>query len=128
MSKSAKPEKTAAEDGPVVADEADEQYTGIEDLIDRLRARVAERREAGDYPDGLEQELEQHFRRIVFHRTQPDVDQLKADVNALDSHMNFSRANMPIDSDMPGGEIIHRAVNKALARNSEGILQQVQEF
>lgn len=102
---------------------------GIEDLLERLRAKVEQRRAAGEYPEGLEESLNEHFHRIVHHRsTVNPADNLQADVDAIDSHATFSRARMPIDSEVPGGELLHRAINKALARQSQGILQQMQEF
>src|SRR5690348_11218987 len=102
--------------------------TAIDDLITRLKSRVEERRAAGEYPEDLERELEEHFQRIVFHRGVTQIDQLQADIDALDSHMLFSIDNVAVDSDMPGGELIHRALNKALARTHHTIMEQVQEF
>lgn len=102
--------------------------TAIDDLITRLRSRVEERRQNGEYPEGLEDELEAHFRRIVFHRNKAQVDQLQADVDSLDSHMKFTVGIAQADSDVPGGELIHRAMNKAVARTSQNILDQVEEL
>jgi 2-polyprenyl-3-methyl-5-hydroxy-6-metoxy-1,4-benzoquinol methylase len=102
--------------------------TAIDDLVARLKTRVEERRAAGEYPDGLEEELEQHFKRIVFHRTKTQIDQLQSDIDALDSHMQFSLDHVGVDSDMPGGELIHKALTKALARTHNAMTEQVQEF
>jgi 2-polyprenyl-3-methyl-5-hydroxy-6-metoxy-1,4-benzoquinol methylase len=102
--------------------------TAIDDLITRLRTRVEERRANGEYPDGLEDELEAHFRRIVFHRSNAEVSQLQADVDSLDSHMVFTIGTVATDSDIPGGEILHKAMNKAVARTSQTIVDQVQEL
>lgn len=102
--------------------------TAIDDLVARLKSRVEERRASGEYPEGLEEELEQHFRRIVFHRSKTQIDQLQADIDALDSHMAFGIDHLGVDSDMPGGELIHKALNKALARTHNTIIEQVQEF
>src|SRR5580765_6647448 len=95
--------------------------TGIDDLLERLRERVAERRESGQYPEDLEERLEEHFRRIVYHRSKPDVSQLISDIDALDSHMDFSPRPVPMDSSVPGGEIIHKAVNSVIARHTQSI-------
>ena len=107
-----------------------EEHTehGIDDLLERLRARVAERRESGEYPEDLEERLEEHFRRIVYHRSKPDVDQLIADVEALDSHMDMARPDIPVDSSIPGGERIHKAINGAVVRHTQVIHDQMQEF
>jgi O-antigen chain-terminating methyltransferase len=102
--------------------------TAIDDLVARLKSRVEERRAAGEYPDGLEEELERHFHRIVFHRTNPQIDKLQADIDALDSHMQFTLENVGVDSDIPGGELIHKALTKALARTHNAMTEQVQTF
>jgi 2-polyprenyl-3-methyl-5-hydroxy-6-metoxy-1,4-benzoquinol methylase len=102
--------------------------TAIDDLVARLKSRVEERRASGEYPEGLETELEQHFNRIVFHRTKSNIDQLQADIDALDSHMQFTLEHVGVDSDMPGGELIHKALTKALSRTHNAITEQVQEF
>jgi SAM-dependent methyltransferase len=101
--------------------------TGIDDLVARLRSRVAERREAGDYPEDLEAKLEEHFHRIVFHRAETHVDQLRADVEAIDSHMDFA-VKFVNESNVPGGEVIHRVINKAIARTASAMAQQMQDF
>ena len=104
-----------------------EKETGIDDLISRLKERVEERRAAGDYPDDLEKKLEEHFHRIVFHRTKTQVDLLQADVESLDSHMNFE-VKVTSESDVPGGAMIHKAVNRAVARYMDVMTVHMQEF
>jgi SAM-dependent methyltransferase len=101
---------------------------GIDDLIERLRSRVAERRDSGQYPEGLEDELEQHFKRIVFHRTEPELDRVKADIQSLDSHMDFSSKPEQLESGLPGGAAMHKAVGKLVARHNQQLQVQVYEF
>ena len=57
-----------------------EDRPDVDALVAELRARVEQRRQSGVYPPGLEDELDQHFRRIAAHRTIPDSQSL---VNAL---------------------------------------------
>lgn len=102
--------------------------TAIDDLVARLKSRVEERRAAGEYPEGLEEELEQHFQRIVFHRQKTQIDLLQTDIDALDSHMKFSVEDIPADSAMPGGEVIHKALTRALARTHTALTDQINEF
>lgn len=101
---------------------------GIDDLLERLRKRVEERRANGDYPAELEEQLEDHFRRIVLHRQKADTAQLQADIDAIDSHMDFTQQDMGVDSNFPGGEIMHKAFSKALHRHTAQLHQQLQEF
>ena len=51
-----------------------EHRPSTEELLAQLRARVEERRRRGDYPPGLEQDLESHFRRIVAHGRAQDLE------------------------------------------------------
>ena len=100
----------------------------VDHLIQALRIRVAERREAGFYPEGLEQELDAHFRRVVAHRVTNDLTELRSDLEVLDVRGWFSPERIPADTSLPGGAALHRAVSRLVSRQTQGILEQVQEF
>lgn len=101
----------------------------LESLLADLRATVAERRARGEFPEGLEEELDQHFRRIAAARRVPtSLDPLRAQIDALLAASRFSAARIPTDSAAPGGAALHRSLSRLFARQAEGILQQVQEF
>ena len=103
--------------------------SAIDPLIDELRNRVAERRKAGFYPEGLEEDLDAHFRRIVSHRRSADLTSLRAALNVLEVRGAFSPDRIQLTtSAVPGGEQVHRLVSKVVARQTQGILEQVQEF
>lgn len=109
---------------PPNADEA-----SIDDLIDRLRARVAERTEQGMYPAELEAELDDHFLRIATHRPAPyDYGELRRKLGELDAAQGFSPAHIRYESGLPGGPALHRTVGKAVSRQTAGILEQMQRF
>jgi SAM-dependent methyltransferase len=98
-----------------------------QELVEELRRRVDERRRAGAYPVGLEEDLDSHFRRIVAQRT-GDVEMAKAAVARVQSTMAFNRARIPFQSDVPAGAFAHRAVGKLVSRQTQGVLEQVQDF
>jgi O-antigen chain-terminating methyltransferase len=100
----------------------------VDHLVNELRIRVAERRKSGFYPEGLEQELEAHFRRVVAHRIHPDVDGLRSNIHVLEVRGMFSPDRIPVDTALPGGAVLHRAVSKLVSRQTQGILEQVQAF
>jgi SAM-dependent methyltransferase len=102
--------------------------SAIDPLIEQLRARVAERRKAGFYPEGLEEELDAHFRRVAAHRRMTDTTLLRSSLEVLEVRGAFSRARIPLDTSIPGGERIHHVVSKVVARQTQGILEQVQGF
>lgn len=100
----------------------------VDHLIHALRIRVAERRESGFYPEGLEEELDAHFRRVVAHRVTNDLTELRSDLEVLDVRGWFSPDRIPSETSLPGGATLHRAVSRLVARQTQGILEQVQEF
>ena len=101
---------------------------GLDDVLARLQARVEERRRAGDYPEGLEHDLEEHFRRIVAHRASPDYTDVRARIAALDDRSRFGAERIHGQSQVRGGEVLHKAVAKVAARQTQGVLDQVQLY
>jgi hypothetical protein len=69
--------------------------SAIDPLIEELRARVAERREAGFYPEGLEEQLDAHFKRIVAHRRAADMSSLRSSLDILEVSGTASRWRRP---------------------------------
>ena len=90
-----------------------------------LRARVEERRRAGEYPPGLEQELDAHFQRIVSLRGGRSTFRERLD--AVDETTDaFAADAIPLRSRVPGGSFLHRIVAKVVRRQTEGVIAQVQ--
>jgi len=108
--------------------EEQEKGPDLDALIESLRDRIAERRESGEYPPGLEEDLEHHFQRIVAHRSDPPVDRLGPGLSRLDAVPGFSSSRIASSSQVPGGAALHRTVGRVVARQTEGVLQQLQEF
>jgi SAM-dependent methyltransferase len=97
-------------------------------LIEELRERVAERRRSGFYPEGIEEELDAHFQRIVAHRRGVDAERVRDSLQELDARSRFSRRRIPTGSNLIGGAAAHRAVGLVTARQTSGVLEQVQDF
>jgi 2-polyprenyl-3-methyl-5-hydroxy-6-metoxy-1,4-benzoquinol methylase len=101
----------------------------LEKLIAQLRERVEARRSAGAYPDDLEEALDAHFTQLVGPRSRvaPQVfDELQTLIEELGDY-EFSRARIASSSGVPGGELAHRLLNRALSRAIDGVLAQSQE-
>ncbi len=105
-----------------------EAVPDLDDVVARLQARVEERRRSGAYPPGLEQTLEDHFRRIVAHRATPDFTGLRARIAALEIRARFDAGAIHAQSQRPGGEVLHKAVSRLIARQTQGVLDQVQRY
>lgn len=99
----------------------------VAQLVEELKRTVEERRAAGQYPAGLEEDLEAHFRRIVSHRIAPDLSRLDVAVARLKGVPGLSPERIPAGSGMPGGAALHRSVAKLVARQTQGVLEQVEE-
>jgi 2-polyprenyl-3-methyl-5-hydroxy-6-metoxy-1,4-benzoquinol methylase len=100
----------------------------VDHLIHELQIRVAERRKSGFYPYGLERDLEDHFRRVVAHRAHANFDELRSNLKVLEVRSLFSPERIPVDTSIPGGALVHRTIAKVVSRQTQGILEQVQEF
>ena len=100
----------------------------LDQVIAAMQARVAERRRSGAYPPGLESALEEHFRRIVAHRASPDFTDVRARMAALEERSRFGLDRIPAASQRPGGQALHAAVAKVVARQTAGVLDQVQVY
>jgi SAM-dependent methyltransferase len=100
----------------------------VDELIAQLRAKVEERRAAGEYPAELEADMAAHFRRISSHRMAPNLDELETALDRLRTLLDFRAENIPVESRLPGGSGLHKTMAKLQARQITGALQQVQEF
>ncbi len=104
---------------------ADDDPT-TDDLVAEVRRRAAERRANGEYPPGLEDRLDAHFARVAARRAVPyDFDALRARLAAVDASLALDPARISAESGLPGGAALHRAVARAVSRQTAGILEQV---
>jgi 2-polyprenyl-3-methyl-5-hydroxy-6-metoxy-1,4-benzoquinol methylase len=113
----------------VADDNSDASAPDLESLLKTLRDRVELRRRNGDYPPGLEAELDRHFERIMGDRP-PTPSFLLAELDqSLDdlSHFEYRRDSISTESRLPGGSALHRGVAKSVARQIQGVLEQAQD-
>jgi SAM-dependent methyltransferase len=99
----------------------------LDAVIAELKARIEERRTEGEYPDGLEETLDEHFDRLVGvrPRSTPALHtELQAALREL-STTGFSRARIDPSSRIPAGRFVHRAMSRALSRQLDGVLAQI---
>ena len=100
----------------------------MSDVLERLRARVEERRASGAYPAGLEHDLDVHFRHIVEHRPVRNLDALHKAMATFEDGLRFDVAMIPTGSRVPGGQVLHQAAAKLVTRQTDWIVQQLREF
>src|SRR5690349_16031208 len=98
----------------------------VDALVAELRARVDERRRTGDYPPGLEEDLDAHFRHVAASRR--GAVSLQEHLEALREASAFAAENISTASRVRLGSWFHRFVARAVTRQTQGILNQVTLF
>ncbi|MGO9874418.1 MAG: class I SAM-dependent methyltransferase [Acidimicrobiia bacterium] len=105
------------------------QAADLDSVIGELKARIEARRRSGEYPDDLEATLDEHFDRLVGvrPRSSPALhDELQSALREL-NQVGFSRARIDPASRLPGGRLVHRTMSRALSRQIDGVLSQVEQ-
>lgn len=100
----------------------------IDNLLAEIREQVRIRRIAGDYPPGLEQELEAEFRGLV-DRERRDWTSVRKQLIEQTAKVQdaFNQVNgvTAVQSRMPGVSLFHRAIRKLTARQTMGLANQI---
>jgi hypothetical protein len=99
----------------------------IDEIVDELRGRVARRRASGDYPPGLEQQLEAEFALIMagVHRPEVDTGELGRRVAAVEQLTAGVRAETATSSRVPGGSIVHATAQRLVVRQTGELAETV---
>jgi SAM-dependent methyltransferase len=114
---------------PSDGSEAPSVAPDVDALVAELQAKVAARRKAGDYPPGLEEDLSQHFERVLSQRAgaRPAPD-LHGPLQAVGAALPINVGRIQVGSDVPGGKVVHQAIARLVGRQTQGVVQQVQAF
>lgn len=99
------------------------------EVVAELQRRVAERRLAGKYPVGLEQQLSAEFDAImsVVHRGGDSIDEIDEAINRLEGEVERINGLIDPSSRIPGGSLYHRAIGRFAGRHTRGVATQVRE-
>ena len=101
----------------------------LEEALERIRLRVEERREAGDYPPGLEQQLDRRYHHILkgFDAEVEAITALRLAVANLRAQSEFDLARIDTWSRNPIKRLLLRIIGKLTIRQTRGVLTQVQQ-
>ncbi len=101
-----------------------------EELMIHIKERVSERRKKGDYPAGLEQQLDRHYREILkgFKTESENNGDLQVELQNLRSSIFFTPDLIETWSKNPFKRAIHRLIAKLTIRQTRGILNQFQQY
>lgn len=103
----------------------------IADALERIQAKIAERRINGEYPAGLEEQLDrwfQEFLRTAHDAPRSNLDALRDRLEGLNGWPGFATARIEYTSRNPASRMVHRAAGAAVRRQTQAVLAQSQEF
>jgi len=92
----------------------------IDQIMTTLQRRVAERRANGDYPPGLERQLEAEFEAIMrsVHRHEVGTEQLAALITGVERSVDAVDGAADSSSRIPGGGAVHATAARLVQRHT----------
>jgi hypothetical protein len=102
----------------------------VDAVIAALRQRIVERRLAGDYPVGLEQQLESEFHGMMraIDRHEIDTSRLGDLADGVRATAHDVRVVGATDSRVPGGSAAHGAVGRVVQRHVQPVAESVRQL
>ena len=90
-----------------------------EGLITELQKRVRERRAAGDYPAGLEAQLQEEFKNILetTHRGHRSINHLESRMHMVRESITRIQGVAGVKSRIPAGSLFHRVIRRLVRRH-----------
>jgi hypothetical protein len=99
------------------------------ELADEVRRRVAQRRQAGEYPPELEQRLARHFEQVSLHRQDYDsLQPLRQAVSELTELSQFRLEEVDVRSRLAVGERYHELLGRTITRHLHPLVAQLQAY
>ncbi len=120
-----------------VIEEANDAETAVADsivdgaelraVVDSLQQRIAERRRSGDYPPGMEEQLEAEFTLIMaaVHRNEVNSNELGRRIRNVEQSVAAVRSDGSTDSRVPGGSTLHATTARLVNRHTGIIADSV---
>ena len=99
------------------------------EIIEELERRVAQRRQEGKYPLGVEQQLEAEFKAIidVVHRGTDMVGDLSLLLEEAQKKVDVLNGLISPKSRVPFGSLYHRLVGRLFGHHTRGVANQARE-
>lgn len=94
----------------------------------RVRVEADERRQRGEYPEGLEAHLDRHYHAIVREDRGRLAERLREEAGRLAANVELAWQAVAADSRLPGGSAFHRAVAASVERQVGPLIEQLREF
>jgi hypothetical protein len=102
----------------------------VDRIVTKLKEQVAARRAAGDYPIGLEQQLESEFQGMMraIDRHEIDTETLGALVQSVIVAAHEMRLGAATGSRLPGGSAAHQAAGRMVSRHITPLAESVRDL
>jgi len=99
-------------------------------LVEDLKRSVEDRRRAGLYPPGLEEQLDEHARQFAGHRVarRDPIPHLRAAIEEVAQKRDIHRNAIPPTSSVPLGSVVHRTAERLQRRHLEDLATQMEAF
>jgi hypothetical protein len=106
---------------------ADVSHVDLDEILAQLKASIAARRLSGDYPEGLEQQLEAEFDAMMraINRDEINTEQLAALVDAVTTAVHGVGTEVGTGSRMPGGAVVHKTAAHVVQRHTGPLAESV---
>ena len=100
-----------------------------EKVLAEINSRVAQRRQAGRYPVGLEQQLSAEFDAIlsVVHRGDDTIGEIRRITKLLSEDLGGVNSWQDTQSRIPGISFVHKLVRKLSRRHTQRALDLIEE-
>lgn len=101
----------------------------VQDTVDELQQRVAARRLRGDYPVGMESELEAEFSSLASAtgRHELDDDDLALRLQVVRDAVGRVSGTADISSRVPGGAALHKSTGLLVGRHTNHLAHGLRE-
>ena len=101
----------------------------VDDIVEHLRAVVDQRRTTGEYPIGMETELDAEFASIVSatKRHELDGDEIGRRLEALRGAVRNVSGVAETGSRVPGGSALHGSIGRLIERHTNHVAHGVRE-
>lgn len=99
----------------------------FESVLAEMRDRVKARRASGEYPPGLETQLEAEFDAILrsVRRDEVTTEELSSRIVAVGHWIAAVSGDADVDSRVPGGTAFHRSVSRIVRRHTNQLADSV---
>lgn len=100
-----------------------------EGLLAELQVRVQRQRELGEYPAGLEAQLEEEFKNILetTHRGHRSINHLEARMHMLRESISHIHGMGGVKSRIPAGSLFHRIIRRLVRRHISQLAKETRE-